>query len=233
MEKGILEVGEYVLCSEVYDGKALCEVRELSDDGSICYLIPDWHPINIGPRDDKPRPFNISTVRYVDMPEEMPNIIDGTFVYHEKYFGGHVELYVLKAMPKCGIFTTCNITNDPSGLYKAHFTYEGVLFERKPVVNQLKKMEQEKIERRAQSLASEINQKSIDFQVQFLTDERLCELRKMLGEAYENARVVGFIRKDGVYELKYDNVSQKTINKIAEKITVYTKQNFTELIIEE
>ena len=76
-------------------------------------------------------------------------------------------------------------------------------------------------------------EKAINFQVRFLTDERLCELRKRLGEAYENARVVGFIRKDGVYELKCDNVSQRTIDKIVEKIAVYTKQNFPELIIEE
>ena len=76
-------------------------------------------------------------------------------------------------------------------------------------------------------------EKAINFQVQFLTDERLCELRKRLGETYENARVVGIIRKDGVYELKCDNVSQRTIDKIVEKIVVYTKQNFPELIIEE
>jgi len=157
MEKGILEVGEWVLCSEVYDGKVLCEVKELSEDGSICYLIPEWHPINIGPRDDEPRPFNVSTVRYVDMPEEMPKIIDGTFVYHEKFFGGHVELYVLKAMPKCGIFTTCNVMKDPEGHDKSPFTYNGALLERKPVLNQLAKMEQEKIERSARNLVSQIN----------------------------------------------------------------------------
>jgi len=183
----------------------------------------------------------------------------GTWVYHKDHCNGTKQIFVDKILPKCGLFIGSDL--DSIAYKDSPFTFEGVLLEPLQASDSKIELDNEEISKEttkeyskstpyksnslehAAKIASSCyfdndsierqKERVVAFQVRFLTDERLYELRKMLGNAYENARVVGFIRKDGVFELKYDNVSQKTIEKIAEKITVYTKQNFPELIIEE
>ena len=262
MEKGILEVGEYVIYEDFFGNSIVCEVMDIIENDEFCRaLLRPTKRYNFFESKFNEQWCSYDKIRYreFDSKKFLPPQ-PGTYVYHKDYCNGTKQIFVEKILPKCGLFIGSDLGEIP---YKNDpFTFEGVLLEplqasdskieftdeeRSKLYQKIDREVGFEIEKKAINEAAKIasacyfdndsierqKERAIAFQIRFLTDERLCELRKMLGDAYENARVVGFIRKDGVYELKYDNVSQKTINKIAEKITVYTKQNFTELIIEE
>lgn len=259
METGILEVGEYVIYEDFSGLSVVCEVMEIKDKELIALLRPT-RKFNFFGSTNEMLWCNYKAIRYreFDSKKFLPPQ-PGTWVYHKDHCNGTKQIFVDKILPKCGLFIGSDLDSIP---YKdSPFTFEGVFLEPLQASDGKIELANEEISKETTKESSKSTpyksnslehaakiasacyfdndsierqkERAIAFQVRFLTDERLCEFRKMLGNAYENARVVGFIRKDGVFELKYDNVSQKTIEKIAEKITVYTKQNFPELIIEE